>query len=127
MVPFTEEQRETFLRFQFDAQDQHYRKQYPNASYQVILKDTEPIGRFYVSRDSDQIRILDITVLPDYRSAGFGSTLIRELLAEADENNQRVNVWVEQFNPSQALFRRLGFTVIGDDGYNNLMEYCPRT
>jgi len=37
MVPWSDEQREAFLRFQFDAQDSHYRSQFPEASYQLIL------------------------------------------------------------------------------------------
>jgi len=30
---------------------------------------------------------------------------------------------VEQFNPSQHLFKRLGFVTIQEDGYNNLMQW----
>ena len=125
MVPWSEEMREAFLRFQFDAQDKDYRSKYPGASFQIILHEDKPVGRLYVSREPDQIRILDITVLPEYRSKGIGTSLIRELLAEADQNHQVVTVWVEQFNPSQVIFQHLGFKISQDDGYNNLLEYRP--
>jgi len=125
MVPWSDEQREAFLRFQFDAQDSHYRSQFPEASYQLILKDTEPVGRLYVLRDATEIRILDITVLPQYRNAGIGTSLIRDVLAEADHSGQTVTIWVEQFNPSQALFQRLGFVKIQDDGYSDLFQSVP--
>ena len=126
MVPWSDEQREAFLRFQFDAQDSHYRSQFPKASYQLILKNTEPVGRLYVLRDDTEIRILDITVLPQYRNAGIGTSLIRDLLAEADRSGKTVTIWVEQFNSSQALFQRLGFAKIQADGYSDLFEYRTR-
>lgn len=123
LVPWSDEQREAFLKFQFDAQDSHYRKQYPEASFQVILKEAEPVGRLYLVRGSAEIKILDITVLPQYRNAGIGTRLLREVLSEAEKTGRTVVIWVEHFNPSQNLFKRLGFSKIDEDGYNHLMEW----
>ncbi len=126
MVTWSDEQREAFLRFQFDAQDSYYRAQFPDASYQLILDDAEPVGRLYIFRDAAEIRILDITVLPQYRHSGIGTSLIRDLLADSDRSGKAVTIWVEQFNPSRTLFQRLGFAKIQDDGYSDLLEYRPR-
>jgi ribosomal protein S18 acetylase RimI-like enzyme len=90
LVPWTDEQREAFLRFQFDAQDSYYRSQFPEAAYQIILKDGAPVGRLYVYRNSTDMRILDITILPEHRAAGVGTSLIRDLQAEAEESNQTI-------------------------------------
>jgi ribosomal protein S18 acetylase RimI-like enzyme len=125
MVPWTPEQREAFLRFQFDAQHAHYHKQYPEASYQIILNHGEAVGRLYVLRNADEIKILDITVLPKHRTSGIGSSLLGDLLAEADAACKPVLIWVEQTNPSQSLFKNLGFSKIQDDGYQDLMERRP--
>jgi len=125
MVPWNDEQREAFLRFQFDAQDKYYRAQYPEAGFQIIEHNGEQVGRLYVSREPEQIRVLDITVLPQHRGRGIGSSLMRDMLLEADQNNQSVTIWIEQFNPSRALFDRLGFKIVQEDGYNNLLEYRP--
>ena len=120
-------QREAFLRFQFDAQDSYYRSQFPEAAYQIILKDGAPVGRLYVYRNSTDMRILDITILPEHRAAGVGTSLIRDLQAEAEESNQPLNIWVENFNRSQSLFKRLGFLIVQEEGYNNLLEYRAET
>jgi len=127
LVPWTEEQREAFLRFQFDAQDSYYRSQFPEAAYQIILKDGAPVGRLYVYRNSTDMRILDITILPEHRAAGVGTSLIRDLQAEAEESNQPLNIWVENFNRSQSLFKRMGFLIVQEEGYNNLLEYRAET
>jgi GNAT superfamily N-acetyltransferase len=127
MVPWTEEQRQAFLRSQFDAQDQYYRQQYPATSFQLILEAGQPVGRLYVLREEGSIRILDITVLPEHRNRGIGGYLIRGLIEEADRNSQAVSVWVEQVNPSLQIFQRYGFSVIADDGYNYNLERPART
>ncbi len=123
LVPWADEQREAFIRSQFNAQHSYYHAQFPDASYLVIMVDGERAGRVYVLRDSEAIRILDITLLPKHRNAGLGSSLLREVLAEADETGKAVSIWVENFNPSLKLFERLGFAKIQEDGFNYLLEY----
>jgi hypothetical protein len=49
-VPWTDEQKAAFLRQQFNAQYQYYQGHFPDASYQVIQRDDEPIGRLYKTR-----------------------------------------------------------------------------
>ena len=124
LVPWDNEQKEAFLRFQFDAQHASYHERFPEASYSIILQDGERIGRLYVLREAEEIRILDITVLPRSRNAGVGTSLIRQLLIEASQTGKSVSIWVEHFNQSLRLFERLGFSKIQEDGFNCLME-CP--
>ncbi|HEY8189008.1 MAG TPA: GNAT family N-acetyltransferase [Pyrinomonadaceae bacterium] len=123
LVPWNNEQREAFLRMQFDAQHFHYHSHFPEASYQIILQDAQPIGRLYALRKEGEIRIMDITLLPQHRNAGIGASLVRELLEEADRTGKAVNIWVEEFNPSRSLFERLGFSKVEEDGFNYLLEY----
>lgn len=110
---------------QFEAQDSFYRKQYPDADYKVILREGEPVGRLYVLREEELIRILDITVLPVYRNGGIGGGLIQSLLDEATESKQKVQIYVETFNPALQLFERLGFESIAEEGINFLLEWSP--
>jgi len=124
LVPWSDEQREAFLRMQFDAQHSYYHAQFPDADYKIILLDAEPIGRIYVHR-TEEVRVLDITILPAYRNRGLGSAMIRELMAEGAREGKAVSTWVEHFNPSRNLFDRLGFSQIQEDGYNLLLEWSP--
>jgi RimJ/RimL family protein N-acetyltransferase len=122
-VPWTESQREAFLRMQLSAQHQHYHERYPDAAYQIILVEGKMVGRLYVARLDEQIRIIDITLLPEYRNAGVGTKIIEDLLAEAAEAGKPVRIYVESFNPSLRLFERLGFTKIEDNGVHFLMQW----
>ncbi|MEO8435571.1 MAG: GNAT family N-acetyltransferase [Pyrinomonadaceae bacterium] len=123
LVPWNEEQRQSFLTMQFAAQHSHYREQFPDANYSVILGDDQAVGRLYVLKDKTETRILDITVLPEYRNRGIGTSLLQGLLDEASHSGKRVLIYVETFNPSLRLFERLGFRSMAEEGFNFLMEW----
>jgi len=123
LVPWSDEQRQEFLRMQFDAQHSYYHEQFPDADYQVILADGETVGRLYVARDIETIQILDIAVLPERRRAGVGSYLIQDLVAEAEKSERTVQIYVETSNPSLGLFERFGFSKIAEEGLNVLLEW----
>ena len=124
-VPWTDAQKNAFLQMQFAAQHSYYREQFPTASYQVILLDDSRVGRLYVLKEKDDISILDVALLPEYRNSGIGTLLLREILDEATQSKKRVLVYVETFNPSLRLFERLGFKSIAEEGINFLMEWRP--
>jgi ribosomal protein S18 acetylase RimI-like enzyme len=122
---WSQPQLDAFLTMQFIAQHRYYQEQFPEAKFEVILRHGEPIGRLYVDRKPDEIRIIDIALLPAHRNAGIGSALLHELFAEADRDGKPVRIHVEQFNPALHLYRRLGFVAIGDNGVYHHMERRP--
>jgi ribosomal protein S18 acetylase RimI-like enzyme len=124
-VPWPDEQKVAFLQMQCQAQHSHYHERYPDGDFKVILRDDEPVGRLYLARDSGLIKILDITVLPQFRNSGIGSELIRGVLDEAVNSARNVQIYVETFNPSLHLFERLGFKSIAEEGINFLLEWSP--
>ena len=65
---------------------------------------------------------MDIALLPEHRGNGVGSSLLRDLLAEADADGKRVTIHVERLNPALRLYERLGFSVAEDKGVYLLLE-----
>ncbi len=118
-----EAQKEPFLRMQFRAQDDHYQTYYANARFQIILFNGEPIGRLYVAHWKNEIRLIDIALLPAHRKRGLGSLIIKEILAEAAQTGLPVTIHVEKFNPALRLYERLGFRPIEDKGVYWFMEW----
>lgn len=120
------EQVEAFLRMQFRAQDTHYRTYFPDTAFDLILWAGEPAGRLYVDRRPDEIRVVDISLLPEYRGRGAGSALFAALFAEAAAAGLPVRISVEVFNPARRLYDRLGFVPIDTTGpVYHLMEWVP--
>lgn len=122
VVPWDGAQKEAFLRAQFDAQDRWYHTQYTRVTYDVIAVDGEPAGRLYVRRGETEIRIMDISLLPEHRGCGVGTALLGSLLAEADASGKRVTIHVERMNPALQLYERLGFSIAEDKGVYLFME-----
>jgi ribosomal protein S18 acetylase RimI-like enzyme len=114
--------REAFVEQQFTAQDAHYRANYPGATLDVIEVEGEPAGRLYVHRGPADIRIMDIALAPPFRGRGIGTSLLRELMAEADASGRKLSIHVETNNPARSLYDRLGFRPAGEHGVYVLME-----
>ena len=125
MVRWSDEQRRVFIQSQFNAQQDHYRNHYPTGNHSIILVGGRQVGRLYVARLEEEIRIIDITLLPSERNSGTGSYLLRHLLDEAKLSGKSARIYVEQFNPSLRLFERLGFSSTQQHGIHLLMEWCP--
>ncbi len=123
LVDWSDEQKADFLRFQFDARHKYYQQQFPRAAFDLILVGDEPAGRLYVDRRAEEIRLIDIALLPERRGGGLGSAILERILAEADEKPVRIHV--EHNNRALSLYHRLGFRKIEDQGVYYLMEWSP--
>lgn len=124
-LPWDEAQRQAFLTMQFAAQRQHYHTQYAGASFELILHRGEPIGRLYVARWPEEIRLIDIALLPASRGRGIGTALIADVLAEAARARTYVRLHVEPSNRALRLYQRLGFTTVAERGLYLFMEWVP--
>jgi len=122
---WTPEQQAEFLRMQFQAQDAHYRKHYPGAAFQVVLQSGVPAGRLYVARWAQEIRIMDIALLPEYRGRGIGTKLLGDLIEEAAAAGKSLTIHVERFNRALSLYERLGFRPVEDKGVYYLLSRDP--
>jgi ribosomal protein S18 acetylase RimI-like enzyme len=120
------EQIDAFLRSQLHAQKASYDERYPQASHQIILADGQEAGQLWVARCEEEIRLLDIALLPGFRSLGIGSRLLRELQQEAAATGKALRHCVFKPNVRAASFyQRLGFEPAADLGMYQLMQWNP--
>jgi len=124
-VDWSEGQKAAFLDMQFDAQHKYYREQFPAAHYLVIERDEKAIGRIYLDRRTDELRLIDIALIPEVRNQGLGEALLLDLLDEGQLSGLPVRIHVERFNPAMRLYLRLGFRQIEDQGVYQLLEWRP--
>lgn len=125
LVPWDEAQKALFLRMQFDAQRRHYRTHFPDAAFDVIVAGGRPVGRLYVDRRLEEIRVVDIALLPEERGQGVGGRLLAALIAEGARSDRPVRIHVERTNRARSLYDRLGFVSIAEDGVYHLLERRP--
>lgn len=123
-VPWTDEQKRLFLRSQFDAQSAHYKHHYHDADYLVIERGGERAGRVYLHWLNDDLRIVDIALMPAHRGHGVGREILEALMDEAAGKGCSVSIHVERNNPAMRLYERLGFVPVDEHGMYLLMKWA---
>jgi ribosomal protein S18 acetylase RimI-like enzyme len=72
----------------------------------------------------ENIRLVDIALLPKFRKQGYGSAAIRELF----ELGKPVTLHVSIDNPARNLYERLGFVEVArDEVYAEMRRESPRS
>ena len=127
LVNWSESQKRDFLRMQFNAQRSEYTARFPvEAEYSVILFEGRPAGRFWVARTAEEIRLLDIALLPEFQNRGIGTLLLRRLMDEAARKGVPLRHMVFKFNTAASRFyERLGFKLFEEAGAYDHMEWRP--
>jgi ribosomal protein S18 acetylase RimI-like enzyme len=121
-----QQQQETFLRMQFNAQQRWYDTAYKDATHEIIEGEAGPIGRIMVLRADDHNVLVDIALLADHRGHGIGGKLLRDLLEQSDKDRVPVRLQVLKANPARRLYERLGFVQTGENEMYFQMERRPR-
>ncbi len=123
-VPWSDEQKAAFVKWQFDLQRQDYDARHANTQYDVILVDQCPAGRIWISRDDEQFRLLDIALLEEFQNRGVGTLLVRRLIDEAVRAGKPLRHMVFILNAdAKRFYERLGFVVFEEVGAYLHMEW----
>ena len=125
-VEWAEGQKATFLRWQFDLQRREYDGRFPDAAYYVVMVDQQPAGRIWVGTDNEQIRLLDIGLLPEFQNRGVGTALLQRLIAYAASERKALRHMIFVLNNNaERFYERLGFKQIEEFGAYKHMEWKP--
>jgi GNAT superfamily N-acetyltransferase len=123
---WAEGQQEQFVRWQYGLQRREYESRFPDADYRVIVINDRPAGRIWVGSDDEQIRLLDIAIMPEFQNRGVGTLLLRRLIDEASQAKKLLRHMVFVLNnDAHRFYERLGFAVIEDFGAYKHMEWRP--
>lgn len=120
-----QELKDAFLGQQHEAQHDLYRANYDGADWLIIEQDGVPVGRLYRVTWPREIRIIDISLVPEARGSGIGGAILKAIQDEARAIGKAVSIHVEKNNRARSLYARLGFEVIEDKGVYDLMEWRP--
>lgn len=123
-VPWSDEQKRQFLKWQFSLQRREYDAHHPDAEYDLIMFDERPAGRIWIARDDKEIRLLDIAILPEFQNRGIGTALLRWLIDESKRTGKPLRHMVFVMNQdAQRFYERLSFVVFEDVGAYKHMEW----
>jgi ribosomal protein S18 acetylase RimI-like enzyme len=121
-----EPQRAMILSGQYEAQRAGYSAAFPDSQHLVVEVDGGPAGRLWFHRSHVELRVIDITLLPERQGHGIGTELLRRLIDEGATAGVPVRLTVARDNPRAiALYRRLGFVARAEDELRASMELSP--
>lgn len=120
-------QKRAFLDHQFALQRSQYRAHYAGAEWLLITGAGAPFGRLYVKRGQEEVRLMDIALLPAIRNRGIGTRLTRLLLDWSDALALPVTLHVEPFNRAYRLYQRFGFAYTRSTGIYHFLRREPGT
>ena len=112
---WSREQENAFFKMQFLMQNKAYAMQFPDADFYVVESNRIPIGSLIVERGGE-IKLVNIALLPEFRSQGIGTLLLEHLQTEAKAANKPLTLHVLKTNDrAVSLYQRRGFTVSDDN------------
>lgn len=122
-----EEQARSLAEMQYRAQKMQYEAEYPDARHEIILFNETPAGRLMSTRNEAEVFGIDISVLPEYRSMGIGTVVLKGLMREAEEAGKPFNLSVVKNNHKAIkLYKRLGIDFTGETVSHYLLEWRPK-
>jgi ribosomal protein S18 acetylase RimI-like enzyme len=129
LLPLEPAALEQLLSLQFRAQTASYRANFPNARFDVIELEHQPVGRIVVDRPGDHLHIVDQAISAPLRNRGLGSTIMQALMDEANQAGQMVRLKVAVANQgAMRLYRRLGFVpVVTEPLYIEMQWPAPQS
>ena len=122
LTNWTEQQKSAFALMQCMAQLSEYQTKFPGAAFQVIIFNKKSAGRFYTWENDTEIRLIDITILPQFRGKGIATALLKGLIKRSDKVQKKISLHVDPINPALQLYQRLGFIHVKNNGRHFYME-----
>jgi GNAT superfamily N-acetyltransferase len=122
---WSEDRISEFLEMQYEARRRLHENDYQNATDKIVLLDGKPAGYLLIERREDEIRCVDIALLPENRRVGIGTLLIRRLQNEARGVSKPLRLQLLRFNRAVTLLERLGFVRTSETGTHFQMEWMP--
>jgi ribosomal protein S18 acetylase RimI-like enzyme len=106
-------ERRPFLDMQFRAQQEGYGGVFADADHWIVVTGDEPVGRLLVARRSHEHRVVDLVILSACRGRGIGTSLMREVIADANRAGVPVGLTVDAWDwRVVGWYERLGFSVV---------------
>lgn len=99
---------------------------YDEKHTQIVQVEGEDVGWLTVLRESDSIEVDSIYISSARHGAGLGTSLLEQIIAEADAEGKPVTISTAKINPARRLYNRLGFEVTGESEFKVYMERKPR-
>jgi GNAT superfamily N-acetyltransferase len=123
------DEKRKILDLQFRAQGAYHNMLKANweTKENIIEMDAVPIGRFVVTGGREELRLVEIAIVPEWRGKGLGQTIIASTMQECAKSSRVMRLCVEKSNiRALKLYVSQGFYALEDNGSHFVMEWNPK-
>ena len=117
---------EALIRLQYEMRQTHYSVRFPQIIPEIIMVAGQRSGAVQIDRIPEEIRLVDIALLPGFRQRGIGSAILALLIEEANRSALPLALTVSKSNArARRLYERFGFQVTEDFPMDIGMHRAP--
>jgi len=117
---------EQLLTMQVNLRLSSIRGNYAGGSSEIIMLDDQPAGWLFLRETEEEVQLVEVVVLGEFRGQGIGTATIGEVVVRAGQAGKPVRLRVNVMNTGAfRLYERLGFQRIGGDAVQHEMERKP--
>ena len=127
LPPEMEETKKLILDSQYAAHAHHYANVDWDRKDCVIVVDGEPVGRFIVMQNGEEIRLADIVVSKAHRGKGIGLAVIQGIQGESMQSKRPIRLHVDRNNAALSFYQQMGFHLLEERETHHFMEWRPPT
>ena len=107
-------------------QRERHNKEFASHDFRIIQFRGTDVGFLITSCTSDTLKVNQIYILPEYQGKGIGSACLTRIVDDANLEQRSVVLQVLKVNTRGiVLYKRLGFTIVGEDSIYFQMEKLP--
>lgn len=115
------------LRIQHIAQERRFAGRYPGHHRFIVVEDGQPAGRLYVHETDSMLHVIDLTLMPQFRSRGIGRRVFRDLFTYATREGKSITVRVGRRDERvTSFYASLDFRLVAVDDVDNYFEWTPQ-
>ncbi|MFZ6735786.1 GNAT family N-acetyltransferase [Undibacterium sp. Ji42W] len=112
------------IKMQQHVQMEGIRLNYPEALHLMIEDDGQPVGRVIIDTGSNDVRLVDIAIIPAAHRQGIARAMLQALQAHAANHGKSVSLAVEQTNfAARGLYLQTGFVALSTDELFEQMQW----
>jgi len=113
---------------QLEAQTSSYAESFPNAMYFIIEYHDELIGRVILDFGTNEILLVDISLVPKAQGKGLGSAVIKSFTFCAEQIKAPLKLSVMSDNvQAKRVYAKLGFVLDEIVPPREYLAYYPKT
>jgi ribosomal protein S18 acetylase RimI-like enzyme len=114
-IGLPEVQYRPLLEMQYRGRAMTHSVRYPEAEdWIVCAPDGTALGGYLLAKTSQEARLMDLAVLPQWRGRGIGTRVLLDLMTRSATAGVPLKLQVMKGNRAVRLYARLGFQVVGE-------------